>query len=100
MTTEQSQPHCFSCGAVLELPDGPIGRSATCDNCDADIRCCRNCQFYDVDSYNECREPSAERVVEKERANFCDFFSLAVGEKNAAGDPREAALKKLDDLFK
>lgn len=90
---------CFSCKQKLEVPEGPVGRMATCDHCGADIRCCFNCGFYDTASYNECREPMAERVVNKDRANFCDYFSL--GRKdNEAGDDKQAALKKLDDLFK
>ena len=34
------------------------------------------CEYYDPHSYNECREPIAERVLDKEKANFCDSFRL------------------------
>jgi hypothetical protein len=57
------------------------------------------CKFYDPGSYNECREVSAERVVDKERANFCDFFILKGSKENPVG--REAIAKQaLEDLFK
>lgn len=96
----EENPICFSCKKTLLVADGPIGRSATCDSCDADIRCCLNCTFYDPNSYNECHEPSAERVVDKDRANFCDFFRLGTANVVDAKKSDDEALKKLDDLFK
>lgn len=98
---------CFSCKSVLALPTGAVSMNASCDRCGSDVRVCRNCKFYDVKSYNECREPQAERVVEKDRRNRCDFLvlrdsSLSAGILNSADDDDEksAAKKKLDDLFK
>ena len=91
---------CFSCKKPLVLPDGPIGRSHTCDSCDADIRCCYNCTFFDPSSYNECREPNSERVVDKDRANFCDYFKIGAPNTSAQAQSDKDALKKLDDLFK
>ncbi len=96
-----AQPTCFNCGAVLEVPSGPIGRNTTCDKCDSDVRVCLNCQHYDPSSYNECNEPMAERVVEKNRANFCDYFALgSPSTRGAATGAKDNALKALDDLFK
>ncbi|MBI5503382.1 MAG: hypothetical protein HY899_01165 [Deltaproteobacteria bacterium] len=69
---------CATCGAVAVF-DGVVGRGARCQSCGADLRCCNNCRFYDASAYNECGEPVAERVVEKDRANFCDYFSPSGG---------------------
>ena len=69
-------PACFACGQELKMLER-IGRSETCARCHTDLHCCRNCEFYDTTSYNECREPQAERVLEKEKSNFCDYFSMA-----------------------
>ncbi|MBI1908752.1 MAG: hypothetical protein HYS22_01085 [Deltaproteobacteria bacterium] len=66
---------CFSCGREIESSDR-IGRSESCPGCHADLHCCRNCEFYDPSAYNECHEPVAERVLDKERSNFCDCFKL------------------------
>lgn len=74
---------CAGCGNATVF-DGVVARSARCERCGADLRCCRNCRFHDASAYNECGEPSAERVVEKDRANFCDYFSAA----DAAGRAR------------
>ena len=103
---------CAGCGTA-EVFDGVVSRSACCRQCGADLRCCNNCRFYDASAYNECAEPSAERVVEKDRANFCDYFSppLAAslsGARGAAGsrasggtaDPDRAAPDSLEDLFR
>jgi hypothetical protein len=92
---------CYKCSSELDFKIGEtVGRSAECAVCRSDVRCCCNCEFYDAKSYNECSEPQAERVVEKERANFCDYFRLGqkTGE-NSAEQAKEEALKKLNDLF-
>lgn len=94
---------CFSCGKDLDFSDPQaVGRRATCPHCQADAHCCFNCSFYDSASYNECREPQAERVLDKDRSNFCDFFRLSATptKRGAKSSPQVDARKKLDDLFK
>ncbi len=83
----------------MVLPDGPIPRSETCPKCNANVKVCRNCTFYDTAAYNECREPSADRVVDKEKSNFCDYFTPG-GKGQDKNSAAEDARKKLDDLFK
>ena len=56
------------------------------------------CEFYDTSSYNECREPSAPRVVEKTKANFCDFFQLT--NPNALSNAKDDFKSAADALFK
>jgi hypothetical protein len=90
---------CYKCQEILsETYKVMVGRRDICPKCMADIRCCRNCQFYDVKSYNECREPSADRVTEKEKANFCDYFKIGSGAGDA--DAKADALAKANALFK
>lgn len=76
-----------------------VSRSDSCPKCMADIRCCKNCQFYDVKAYNECREPQADRVADKEKANFCDYFKIG-SSYNDAEKQRQDALSKAASLFK
>jgi hypothetical protein len=92
---------CFSCGARLDAGMKP-GRADTCTACDADVHCCCNCEFYDVSSYNECRETQAERVLEKDRSNFCDYFAFKQGSSGRAvsGALNGSKNNPLDDLFK
>ena len=89
-------PACHKCGRELN-PDFDYGRQETCPGCRAHTRVCMNCVHYDPARYNECTEPVADRVVDKEKANFCDYFKPGSGKGGAArNDPRKAA----EALFK
>jgi len=51
-------------------------RHDACKQCDAELHVCKLCRFYDVTVAKQCREPIAELVRDKERANFCDYFEI------------------------
>ncbi len=76
-----------------------VSRNDTCPECGRDLHCCLQCKFYDSGSYNECKEVLAERTVDKERANICEFFVLK-GSKGVESDKKATAKKALEDLFK
>lgn len=88
---------CHGCGTTIELE--VVGRSARCTKCGADLRCCLNCRFHDSSAYNDCSEPMAERVLEKDRANFCDYFS-AGGASAASPAASGGGLSELEKLFR
>jgi hypothetical protein len=88
---------CFSCGKSWPVI-GTVGRRDDCSNCNADLHVCKNCAFYDKNAYNECREPSADVVLDKERANFCDFFQPGSGTKVV--DKKAELLAAAEALFK
>ena len=69
-----------------------VGRRDTCPRCGIDLHACQQCRFYDVRVYNECHEPQAERVLDKARSNFCDYFAPDDGPVagNAPGRPAAA----------
>ncbi len=90
---------CHKCGESLEF-EGRLTHEATCDRCSSYLRCCLNCDFHEPTAYNECREPQADRVKEKEKATFCDFFQESSNAAAVKTDRREEALKRLNDLFK
>jgi predicted nucleic acid-binding Zn-ribbon protein len=87
---------CHRCTAVLEIGER-VGRRDACPRCGADLHCCRNCAFHSPGAHNDCREPLAERQVDKERANFCEYFAYAErrAEHAAAGGAARAALDRL-----
>jgi hypothetical protein len=90
---------CHACGRVRVFAD-VVPRAATCEGCGENLRCCRTCRFYEQSSYNECAEPSAERVVDKSAATFCDFYDPAdhtASVDGASGD--SGALSELERLF-
>lgn len=75
-----------------------VGRRDECSFCKSDLHVCKNCQMYDPKSYNECKEPSADVVKEKERANFCDFFKAK--ESGDVVDAKAKLLSAAEALFK
>ncbi len=87
---------CHKCGAAVNMEK--VSRQDECEKCGADLRVCLNCTFYDKNRANECFEPQVERVKEKDRSNYCDYFRF----KDDAGqkDPRTDAQKAWKDLFK
>ena len=89
---------CHACRTTVEIV-GVVSRSARCEHCGADLRCCLNCRFHESSAYNECLEPSAERVLEKNRANFCDYFAPGTAEEGGRKPPAPAALGDLERLF-
>jgi len=88
---------CFSCGVANSFVDR-LSLKAECEKCGEDLHCCKNCRFYDVGAYNECKESSADVVREKERANFCDYYQAGDGlfEK----DKKDQLLSAAEALFK
>ncbi len=93
--------NCFSCGAQTELPPGArIGFRDECERCACDLHVCRNCSFYDPSAYNECREPNAERILERDRANRCDYFSPGEGGEGSKTERQGESRTQLDALFK
>ena len=91
---------CWRCGAAIDGHPLPLARRAECEACGADLHVCRNCTHHDPSAYNECRESSAERVSDRDRANRCDYFSPAEGAGLTGSDGREEARSDLDALFK
>jgi hypothetical protein len=91
---------CAFCRKELD-PGERIGRADVCPHCGRDLRCCKQCHFYDSHAYNECREVSADRVVDKERANFCDYFlPRGAAAPRARVNRTVEAKRALEALFK
>ncbi len=89
---------CFQCEKSLNFTDR-IGIREECSHCGADVHVCRNCQHYDPSAYNECREPQAERVLEKDRSNRCDYFTPSSA-KGKTRDAKQDLLQAAEALFK
>jgi hypothetical protein len=92
--------YCYNCNnqTVLSLHDRLL-RSEECAKCKVMLHCCKMCIFYDSKSYNECRESNAERVVDKDKANFCSYFKVQRGPR-AQGTTKNDLLSAADALFK
>ncbi len=92
--------YCYRCGAPLEFAE-KVFRLDTCPSCDSDVHCCLNCAEYDVSASDQCREPQIEKVMVKDRSNFCEYFKLQETKPVSRGTDRAAeAKRKLEQLFK
>ena len=92
---------CWKCGNSVAYLLPPIGRREVCRSCGADLHVCKLCIEYDRSYANACKEPIAEEVRDKERANFCDFFKPRPNAYVAPDSQSTAAAKSaLDELFK
>ena len=67
------EPPVFGTGLDEKLE---VHRSTTCTSCGKDLKICYNCRFYSPGVHNDCLETSAEPVRDKDRSNFCDYFSF------------------------
>ncbi|HUA36447.1 MAG TPA: hypothetical protein VMA09_22770 [Candidatus Binataceae bacterium] len=90
--------NCFHCGRAIEVKERG-GFRDECPQCDRPLHVCRNCGFYEPGLNNDCRETQAERVVEKDRANFCEYF-IPSGAARAQAPGANAARTNLEALFK
>jgi ribosome-binding protein aMBF1 (putative translation factor) len=91
---------CWKCGADLAHLSLPLSRRDECSHCRAELHVCRMCADYDTSVAKHCREPTAEEVSDKTRANFCDFFAPRPGAYVAAdSSAAERARRELENLF-
>lgn len=92
---------CYNCNKELKLELGQkVSYTETCEFCDEDVKVCKNCKHYCLNAYNECKENQAERVVDKTRRNYCDYFFLQGSSANSKKPSKEDIFSKMDDLFK
>ena len=90
---------CVFCNKKIRI-EGNVNRQDICPQCQKDLRCCKQCKFYDQSAYNECREVAAERIIDKERANFCDFFVIRGSKAGGSQSKAKEARQALEALFK
>ena len=87
---------CHSCRTEIPLAAGEsVGFRDACDRCQADLHSCLNCAHHDPAAYNECRESSAERVLDQDRANRCEYFRPSE-RASAASEDQGGAINDLE----
>jgi predicted RNA-binding Zn-ribbon protein involved in translation (DUF1610 family) len=90
---------CGNCGRKLEIVGNQVGRRDTCPDCGAELHACRSCRHFEPGVAKECKEPFAEVPMDKDAANFCDFFQIGEGGFNA-GASREELFNAAEALFR
>jgi len=90
---------CLKCGQALLDLLWPLARHEECPHCRAQLHVCRMCRFFDPAAPQQCREPVADLVSDRQRANFCGYFEI--NPQAYAGDIDSAAASRqaLDALF-
>ena len=91
---------CWACGAQEEALL-PLSLRASCEACDADWHCCRQCRHFDERRSPACQEPQAERVAVEDRRNRCDFFQPRLHETSdtPSSSAKAQARARLEALF-
>ena len=91
---------CWNCGCSLEEIPRPISRHANCPECFEDLHCCRLCTHFAPRLTGQCDDDRADPPVQKESANFCEFFRpLSGAYEDVRGSRRDVARQQLDALF-
>ena len=90
---------CWKCGASLADVLLPFSRLSKCKACNVDLHICRMCKYFDPTVSDSCREPIAEKVNDKKRANFCGYFQPRENAKEKDKDPVSSSEAALESLF-
>ncbi|MEN8109004.1 MAG: hypothetical protein ABFS22_13490 [Pseudomonadota bacterium] len=90
---------CWKCGESLPDLLLPLPRHEECPHCRAQLHVCRMCGFFDPAAPQQCREPVADNVFDKTRANFCGYFQINPNAFDESPDQTAASRSELDALF-
>ena len=91
---------CWKCGESIASLPMPLARQAQCASCGTQLHVCRQCRFYDRSLSNQCKEPVAEYVQEKTKANFCGYFQIKPNAfQQQDSSAAEDAKTQLESLF-
>ena len=91
---------CHRCGTPFPGTGKP-SRQDACLKCNAWLRSCKNCEFYSPKHKNDCLEPQAEPVPDKEQANFCELYAPNTRTGSSSKAPKGPdAVDPFDALFK
>ena len=94
---------CHFCQSILAY-DTKVYRETECPSCQQSLKICLNCRFYKKGAQWDCRESIEEPVMDKVKANFCDYFELNTMKKHQTGVSNQNSQKdnhkNFDDLFK
>lgn len=98
--TAKEPLQCWKCGADVSGARLPEAREARCPDCEVDLHVCRMCRHYEPRLSGQCEEQRAEEVMNKKRANFCDWFAPRAGAFVAARDIASKDVReRLERLF-
>lgn len=92
-------PGCGKCGRKLDIIGNQVGRRDRCPDCDAELRACVHCRHFEPAVAKGCKEPFAEVPMDKESANFCEYFQIGEGAVSGAAK-KDALIDAAEALFR
>lgn len=100
MAAHRSRLSCWKCGEDLKSVPRPFSRFAECPACKTELHVCRMCRHYDTRYVGQCNHDFADKVLMKEKGNFCSHFKPDPRAFRGAADPeKEKAEQALQSLF-
>jgi len=100
MTRSPEPLRCWRCGADLKRVPRPFSRFAECPECRVELHVCRMCRHYDPRYIGECDHEFADKVLDKEKANFCSHFRPSRRAYQGGEDTgKRKAQQELESLF-
>jgi len=91
---------CWKCGTGLKNLLLPFSRYEECSSCKSDLHVCVACKNYNPAISDGCNEDRADFILDKDKANFCDYFraNTRAYQKQDNFEAKEARAK-LAELF-
>ncbi len=100
MASRSMNMQCWKCGHDLKNLLLPFSRYEECSFCKADLHVCMACKSFDPSISDCCREDKADFILDKDKANFCDYFKAnPKAYKKLDKKEARAARAKLAELF-
>ena len=71
-----------------------------CPNCRVDVHACKQCRFYDIRYIGGCSHDQADKVLDKQTANYCTHFRPSMTAYRAGSqEPQDRPHEALAELF-
>lgn len=100
MQAEPYELSCWKCGANLKSVPRPFSRFAECPQCKTDLHVCRMCRHYNLKYIGQCSHDFADKVLQKEKSNFCSHFRPDPEAYQGGGNTQKGkAQEELESLF-
>ena len=91
---------CWKCSAELKNLLLLFSRYEECGKCRADKHACLGRQYYDPASSDSCREDRADFTLDRDKANFCDSFTVHIkAYRHKENAPARKARVALAEIF-
>ena len=100
MASRSIDIQCWKCGTDLKNLLLPFSRYEECSLCKTDLHVCIACKSYNPRLSEGCNEDRADFILDKDKANFCDYFRVNPrAHKKQGNADAKVARTKLAELF-